>query len=51
MFWTELCILVQDWVNSEKIKLNLNQAKLQKVRKIEDFWSILKEKVYEKLIN
>jgi transcriptional regulator with XRE-family HTH domain len=55
VFWPDLAsshyaLSVQDYLRSENIRFvpkNLNPANVPKVRPIEDYWGILKQKVYE----
>jgi len=56
VFWPDLASShyansVQDYLKSEKIEFvlkDMNPANAPKLRPIEDFWGILKQKVYEK---
>jgi hypothetical protein len=56
VFWPDLgsshyTNSVQDYLKSEKIEFvpkDMNPANAPKLRPIEDFWGILKQKVYEK---
>ena len=56
VFWPDLASShyansVQDYLKSEKIEFlpkDMNSANAPKLHPIEDFWGILKQKVYEK---